>query len=66
MMKKYMKRENELRVGQAQHTIVYSWSCGNRDRTSNDQNQIDRVAELITKVHLATDKDGRDGTGGER
>ena len=35
------------------------------DRTSNDQEHIDRFAESITKMQLATGKDGKYGTYGE-
>ena len=67
-MKKSMERKHQLRaaekvleeeVGQEQHTAVYSWSCGNNDRTSNNQDKIDRLTQLITKVLLAARRGGK-------
>ena len=44
-------------------SAVYSWSCGTSDRTSNDQDKVARLAELITKVQLATENEARVGKG---
>ena len=52
------------KVSRAQHAAVYSWSCGNSDRTCIDQDKIDRLAWLITKVQLETVKDGKGGQAG--
>ena len=46
--KKTVERDSDLRAAEreldemnrAQHTAVYSWSCGNSDRTSYDQDKI--------------------------
>ena len=45
-------------------TAVYCWSCGNGDRTSDDQDEIGRPAELITKV-METDNCGKSGKEGK-
>ena len=52
-------------MSRAQYTAEYRWSCGNNHRTSNDQDKIDRLAELISKV-METDEDENVGNEGRR
>ena len=52
--------------GFAQCTVVCSWKCGNSNRTFNDQDKINRLAERITKVKTVQGgKGGREGYGGK-